>query len=70
MKDVSANEGRTVLFVSHNLTAVLSLCNKGIYLKDGIMNIGGIGEIRSIADKYLSDNAIISNQGVVELKMP
>ena len=34
MQDVSNSEGRTVLFVSHNLMALSSLCNKGIYLKN------------------------------------
>ncbi len=34
MKDV-AGEGRTVIFVSHNMDAVQSLCNTGIYLKNG-----------------------------------
>ena len=29
MKDVSTRQGRTVLFVSHNMSAVLNLCNKG-----------------------------------------
>ena len=35
MGEVSKGEGRTVLFVSHNMAAVQSLCNKGIYLIDG-----------------------------------
>lgn len=35
MKDASINEGRTVLFVSHNLTAVENLCNRGILLNHG-----------------------------------
>jgi lipopolysaccharide transport system ATP-binding protein len=35
MEDVSKNEGRTVLFVSHNMGAVKTLCNKGILLKTG-----------------------------------
>ena len=34
MKDVAAH-GRTVLFVSHNLTAVASLCNRGVFLRSG-----------------------------------
>lgn len=34
MRDVS-REGRTVLFVSHNMSAVSSLCTRGIYLKNG-----------------------------------
>ncbi|MFP5042373.1 ABC transporter ATP-binding protein [Parasediminibacterium sp. JCM 36343] len=35
MKDVSVNDGRTVLFVSHNMSAVSSLCTSGLYLKNG-----------------------------------
>lgn len=35
MSDVSKGEGRTVLFVSHNMAAVKQLCNKGIVLKNG-----------------------------------
>jgi lipopolysaccharide transport system ATP-binding protein len=35
MKDVSMNDGRTVLFVSHNMAAVQGLCNKGMVLQFG-----------------------------------
>lgn len=35
MNDVSKGEGRTVLFVSHNMAAVKSLCTKGIVLEHG-----------------------------------
>ena len=35
MKELSLNEGRTVLFVSHNPLAVSALCNKGIVLEQG-----------------------------------
>ncbi|HET9503944.1 MAG TPA: ABC transporter ATP-binding protein [Hymenobacter sp.] len=35
MKDVSTNDGRTVLFVSHNMAAVKGLCNKGLVMKNG-----------------------------------
>src|SRR5437762_1153436 len=35
MDEVSRNEGRTVLFVSHDMRAVQRLCTKLIYLKDG-----------------------------------
>lgn len=40
MKDVSKS-GRTLIFVSHNLTAVQGLCNKGVYLNKGEMMING-----------------------------
>jgi lipopolysaccharide transport system ATP-binding protein len=36
MGDVSKEDGRTVLFVSHNLSAVNALCNKSIVLKNGL----------------------------------
>jgi ABC-type multidrug transport system ATPase subunit len=35
MKDVSNSDGRTVLFVTHNMTMVNSLCNRGIVLNRG-----------------------------------
>jgi lipopolysaccharide transport system ATP-binding protein len=39
MKDVSNKEGRTVLFVSHNLSAINSLCNTGLLLQNGKVQI-------------------------------
>lgn len=50
MRDVSSNEGRTVLFVSHNLMALSSLCNRGIYLKNG--QVRSQGEIEAILSHY------------------
>jgi lipopolysaccharide transport system ATP-binding protein len=41
MKDVSQNQGRTVLFVSHNMAAVRTLCNKGIVLENGKLVFNG-----------------------------
>ena len=35
MRDISKGEGRTVLFVSHNMESVLKLCNKGLILQNG-----------------------------------
>lgn len=35
MEDVSKSEGRTVLFVSHNLSSIKQLCNKGVFLENG-----------------------------------
>ncbi len=48
-----AKEGRTVLFVSHNLEAVLALCHKGIYLNGG--QLAASGDIQSVVDHYLKD---------------
>jgi lipopolysaccharide transport system ATP-binding protein len=44
MKDVSVNEGRTVLFVSHNMAAVKNLCTKGIVLESGQLTFSGNNE--------------------------
>lgn len=42
MNHVTKGEGRTVLFVSHNLAAVKELCNKGILLKNGTLDYTGL----------------------------
>ena len=41
MKDVSTNEGRTVLFVSHNMTAVKNLCDTALILQNGTLTAQG-----------------------------
>jgi lipopolysaccharide transport system ATP-binding protein len=41
MEDVSKNEGRTVLFVSHNIDAISTLTNKGLLLSKGKMDFYG-----------------------------
>ena len=51
MGDV-AKEGRTVLFVSHNMTAVKSLCKDGVLLRDG--SVSCMGEINQVVNTYLS----------------
>ena len=63
MQDVSRNDGRTVLFVSHNMTAVRSLCKTGVMLDKG--SIKHLGEINYIVDSYLSDETI---KGIVNNK--
>jgi lipopolysaccharide transport system ATP-binding protein len=54
MQDVSKG-GRTVLFVSHNMGAVTSLCQTGIWLQSG--QIVKSGPARQIVDEYLTVNA-------------
>ena len=44
MQDVSKAQGRTVLFVSHNMAAVRSLCQKGVVLRDGMTDFIGTAE--------------------------
>jgi lipopolysaccharide transport system ATP-binding protein len=54
MQDVSANEGRTVLFVSHNMGVISQLCNKGILLNKG--QIESNGQINDVVDRYINFN--------------
>lgn len=54
MQDVSKGEGRTVLFVSHNMGAVRSLCATGIVLKNGMINFSGTAD--ECVDFYVSNN--------------
>ncbi|PWA04865.1 ABC transporter ATP-binding protein [Flavobacterium psychrotolerans] len=54
MNDVSSKEGRTVLFVSHNLGSLSSLCRTGILLQNG--SIVGDGTIHEVLAKYASLN--------------
>lgn len=54
MKDVSG-EGRTVLFVSHNMGAIESLCQKGMLLHKGSINF--LGSVQEALSKYASQNS-------------
>ena len=54
MQDVSRGEGRTVLFVSHNMAAVRRLCNRGVLLENG--QISHIGDVDSVINHYLMDH--------------
>ncbi len=56
MHDVSHNQGRTVLFVSHNMAAVKNLCNKGIVLNNGQIKCND--SIDNAIERYLSSDNI------------
>ena len=59
MQDVSQGGGRTVLFVSHNMASIRSLCKRGILLENGC--IACHGDIEDVVSAYLSgtkDNLI------------
>jgi len=57
MQDVSRNDGRTVLFVSHNMGAVKNLCRESIILENGALVL--YGETYSIVDKYIRGNQVV-----------
>jgi lipopolysaccharide transport system ATP-binding protein len=59
MQDVSQGEGRTVLFVSHNMGAVKNLCKRGVLLEQG--KVKRIGPVNDVVDEYINQN-----QGIFE----
>lgn len=63
MQDVSKGEGRTVLFVSHNMAAVRSLCTRGVMLKNGTIDY--IGSIPNTLDHYLKDDDGIQEELII-----
>ncbi|MDR4953376.1 polysaccharide ABC transporter ATP-binding protein [Chryseobacterium sp. ES2] len=55
MNDVTREEGRTILFVSHNMTAIKELCTKGILLNQG--QISYQGDILNTIIEYQKSSA-------------
>ena len=54
MHDVSSRQGRTILYVSHNMPSVVSLCNRALYLEKGKM--ADIGPSQKVVNAYLHHN--------------
>ena len=68
MKDVSVNDGRTVLFVSHNMTALKTLCDKAILLSNG--GLKNSGETGMIINDYLKNFASQNRVLLSDLPQP
>ncbi|WP_297900495.1 ABC transporter ATP-binding protein [uncultured Parabacteroides sp.] len=63
MQDVSRGEGRTVLFVSHNMAAVKSLCNRGVVLENGILVFKG--SANETIDHYLQSSTLKDDKYII-----
>ena len=63
MGDV-ATHGRTILFVSHNMIAIQNLCERTIWLNDGIIEAEGPSEV--VIPKYLSKSFAASTEQIWE----
>ena len=64
MQDVSKGEGRTVLFVSHNMAAVRSLCTRGVMLKNGMVDF--IGNIPDTLEHYLKIDDSAKKEKIID----
>ena len=60
MQDVSKGEGRTVLFVSHNMASVKQLCKRGVLLENG--SVKYIGGIQDTINYYIGEGGSSENQ--------
>jgi lipopolysaccharide transport system ATP-binding protein len=62
MEDVAENEGRTILFVSHNMTALKSLCTRAVWMQNGtLIQSGSAGDIVS---RYLTESSLLLNEQI------
>lgn len=64
MQDISRGDGRTVLFVSHNMAAVRDLCTRAILLSNGNVDIDSSVDV--VVNKYLNSNT--ENNGKIDFK--
>lgn len=53
-EEIKKDRSKTVILVTHDMSAVQRYCNKGIYIKNGILE--GTNEIEDIATRYSEDN--------------
>jgi lipopolysaccharide transport system ATP-binding protein len=64
MDDVANKEGRTVLFVSHNMAMIENLCRRVFWLKDGRLVRDGVPD--DVISSYLSELSQMSNTPLVQ----
>jgi lipopolysaccharide transport system ATP-binding protein len=68
--EVSKGDGRTILFVSHNMAAINSLCTKGLFLSNGKFTF--LGSQKDAILKYTSENNITNyykHEGDIEFAL-
>ena len=65
MGDISKGDGRTILFVSHNMPAVTTLCKKGILLENGMLKTTGL--VNDVIADYSSNKGLLRNHTKTEI---
>jgi len=66
MKDVSQGQGRTVLFVSHNMASIRQLCTTGVLLENGMVKYRD-NNIDNVVDFYLEGNTKdVGDRGLIK----
>ena len=65
MQSISHSHGRTVLFVSHNMTAVRHLCKTGVLLDNGMLK--KLGPVEEVVSQYLNNSTQTTSNNLLEL---
>jgi lipopolysaccharide transport system ATP-binding protein len=60
MKEVSNNDGRTILFVSHNIAAIKQLSTHGLLMRNGMLEMNG--DIMSVTEMYFNVGVTASRE--------
>jgi len=68
MGEVSKSEGKTILFVSHNMSMISSLCQRGILLKQG--NIQFNGPVEDAINTYLNSDQVGNGEILFRDRLP
>jgi lipopolysaccharide transport system ATP-binding protein len=66
MSDVTSKQGRTIIFVSHNMIAIQAICDRVLLLNSGTIRADGRAD--TIAAKYLAPASSSSENGAVLLE--
>ncbi len=66
MQDLSTGEGRTVLFVSHNMGSIKSLCSRGLVLSKG--NLSFEGKVSDCIDYYMNQDINEISTGIINFE--
>jgi lipopolysaccharide transport system ATP-binding protein len=65
MEEITSDKKRTIIFVSHNMSAIKDLCNKSILIENG--EIKNLGETQKVINLYNKENReVISKEEVIE----
>ncbi|MDO4190910.1 MAG: ABC transporter ATP-binding protein [Bacteroidales bacterium] len=64
MQDVSRGEGRTVLFVSHNMASIRALCKTGVLLENGMVKY--TGEVNDVVDHYIGNAVQLGGEKIID----
>jgi lipopolysaccharide transport system ATP-binding protein len=62
--EAASREGRTIIFISHNLSSVLTLCDRAILLSKG--EIRSSGGVREVVDDYVTDVTAVQSMRLAE----